>query len=103
MIKGISFVRPAANQTSYDRLADFFRALGFASGPGCDHENSRGASFQAPLGNIELVHGEMPPFAPIAIEVTSLDAAYQAASSWCRSQGIPENAVTEISDTHWTA
>src|SRR5271165_1429592 len=104
MIKGISFIRPAANRTSYERLAGFFQALGFAPGPGWDHENSRGASFVAPLGNIELADGETPPFAPIAIEVTSLDAVHQAATEWFRAKGIdPETSITAISETGWKA
>jgi 6,7-dimethyl-8-ribityllumazine synthase len=104
MIKGISFVRPVANRASYERLAGFFEALGFASGPGWDHEGSRGASFLAPLGNIELVEGEMPPFAQIAIEVTSLDSAHQAATAWFRGQGVDaETAVTAIRDSGWKA
>lgn len=104
MIKGISFVRPTASRASYERLADFFRAVGFAPGSGWDGENSRGASFLAPLGNIEFVDGEMPPFAPIAIEVTSLDTLHQAATEWCRTHGLdPETAISPVRDTHWKA
>ena len=52
MIKGISFLRPVGSPEVYDRLASFFSALGFAPGKGWQEENSRGASFLAPLGNL---------------------------------------------------
>jgi 6,7-dimethyl-8-ribityllumazine synthase len=118
MIKGISFIRPTANRTSYERLAGFFAALGFESGRGWDEgganaatgqalpaeaaASSRGASFLAPLGNLEFVDGRMPDFAPVAIEVTSLDAVRQAAAAWFRGEGLDaDTAISPIVDTHW--
>ena len=117
MIKGISFIRPAANRASYERLSDFFAALGFETGSGWDEGGktpaseavaelgggSRGASFLAPLGNLEFVDGTMPDFAPVAIEVTSLDAAHQAAAAWLSKQGASGEALTAIRDTQWKA
>ena len=73
MVKGISFLRPVAG-AAFERLSGFFAALGFAPGKGWEKEDSRGASFLAPLGNLELVLGQMPSTADIFIEVTSLDA-----------------------------
>ncbi len=81
MIKGISFLRPAGSAAVYDRLASFFSALGFASGKGWDEENSRGASFLAPLGNLEFVDGQFPSTADVLVEVTALDAVHQAAAT----------------------
>ncbi|HWE87400.1 MAG TPA: 6,7-dimethyl-8-ribityllumazine synthase [Terracidiphilus sp.] len=107
MIKGVSLLRPAASRTAYDRLARFFQALGFERGRGWEDtsaaapESSSGASFLAPLGNLELVHGSMPPFAPVAIEVTSLDAAYQAAAAWLGNEGLDPAALSSIAETHW--
>jgi 6,7-dimethyl-8-ribityllumazine synthase len=118
MIKGISFIRPTANRTSYERLAGFFAALGFESGRGWDEgganaatgqalpaeaaASSRGASFLVPLGNLEFVDGRMPDFAPVAIEVTSLDAVRQAAAAWFRGEGLDaDTAISPIVDTHW--
>lgn len=105
MIKGISFIRPTANRESYERVAKFFAALGFESGRGWEEgDSSSGASFLAPLGNLEFVDGRMPEFAPVAIEVTSLDAVHQAAAAWLRGEGRDANcALTPISDTHWKA
>ena len=102
MIKGISFLRPAGSQAVYDRLSSFFAALGFASGAGWKEEESRGASFLAPLGNLEFVDGDFPATADVLVEVTALDAVYQAAAAWLRGEGIdPAERLSPISETHW--
>ena len=102
MIKGISFLRPAQSASAYDRLAGFLGALGFAPGLGWDEETSSGASFLAPTGNLELVHGDMPAPADICVEVTAIDAVHQAATAWLREQGTePSLRLTEITSTHW--
>jgi 6,7-dimethyl-8-ribityllumazine synthase len=103
MIKGISFLRPAGSAASHERLTGFFAALGFAPGKGWEENGSRGASFLAPLGNLEFVDGQRPSTADVLVEVTSLDAAHQAAESWLRADG-GEAAVARLSpvaDTHW--
>jgi 6,7-dimethyl-8-ribityllumazine synthase len=103
MIKGISFLRPAGSAAVYDRLASFFSALGFASGAGWQEEASRGAAFLAPLGNLEFVDGQFPSTADVLVEVTALDAVYQAAEAWLRAQGGDEAVarLSPITDTHW--
>ncbi|HEY1647149.1 MAG TPA: 6,7-dimethyl-8-ribityllumazine synthase [Terracidiphilus sp.] len=103
MIKGISFLRPAGSAASHERLTGFFAALGFAPGKGWEENGSRGASFLAPLGNLEFVDGQRPSTADVLVEVTSLDAAHQAAESWLRAHG-GEAAVARLSpvaDTRW--
>ena len=99
MIKGISFLRPAGSRAAYDRLASFFAALGFAPGKGWDEETSKGASFLAPLGNLEFVDGKFPATADVLVEVTALDAVHQAAASWLRAEG-GEAAVARLSADH---
>jgi 6,7-dimethyl-8-ribityllumazine synthase len=103
MIKGISFLRPAGSRPAYDRLASFFAALGFAPGKGWNEETSQGASFLAPLGNLEFVDGQFPPTADVLVEVTALDAVHQAAATWLRAQeGEPAEArLSPITETHW--
>jgi 6,7-dimethyl-8-ribityllumazine synthase len=103
MIKGISFLRPAGNAAVSDRLASFFSALGFASGKGWQEEASRGVSFLAPLGNLEFVDGQFPSTADVLVEVTALDAVYQAAEAWLRAQGGDDAAarLTPVTETHW--
>jgi len=103
MIKGISFLRPAGSAVAYDRLAAFYAALGFAPGKGWQEEGSRGASFLAPLGNLEFVDGRFPSTADVLVEVTSLDSIHQAAEAWLRANG-GEAAVAHLSpitETHW--
>ena len=103
MIKGISFLRPTGNRAAYDQLASFFSALGFASGKGWEEADSHGASFLAPLGNLEFVDGKFPSTADVLVEVTALDAVYQTAENWLRAEGC-EGAIERLSpvtETHW--
>jgi 6,7-dimethyl-8-ribityllumazine synthase len=108
MIKGISILRPAPNAAAYERLSGFFAALGFAPGKGWQLEDSRGASFLAPLGNLEFVDGRFPPTADLLIEVTSLDAIHQVVEAWLRAHAVSGSSgdaasslLSPISDTNW--
>jgi 6,7-dimethyl-8-ribityllumazine synthase len=103
MIKGISLLRPAGNAAVCDRLSSFFSALGFESGRGWKESASRGVSFLAPLGNLEFVEGQFPSTADVLVEVTALDAVYQAAEVWLRAHGGESTVVrlTPIAETHW--
>jgi 6,7-dimethyl-8-ribityllumazine synthase len=103
MIKGISFLRPAGSSAAYDRLASFFSALGFTPGKGWEEASSRGASFLAPLGNLEFVDGQFPSTADVLVEVTALDALYQAAEAWLGVEAGESAAgrLTLITETHW--
>jgi 6,7-dimethyl-8-ribityllumazine synthase len=108
MIKGISILRPTANVQAFERLTSFFSALGFASGKGWKLEGACGASFLAPLGNLEFVDGQFPSTADLLVEVTALDAVHQAAESWLRANPgqdqSAEEAVAQLSpitETHW--
>jgi 6,7-dimethyl-8-ribityllumazine synthase len=103
MIKGISVLRRAEDGAVYDRLSSFFAAMGFAPGAGWDEPGSKGASFLAPLGNLELVNGQMPSVSDVMVEITSIDQAYQAAERWLRADGgaTAVKRLTEPVDTHW--
>jgi 6,7-dimethyl-8-ribityllumazine synthase len=103
MIKGISFLRPAGSAAAYDRLAGFFAALGFAPGKGWQEEGTRGASFLAPLGNLEFVDGRFPSTADVLVEVTSLDSIHQAAAAWLRANGgeAATAHLSPITESHW--
>lgn len=103
MIKGISFLRPAGSTAVYDRLSSFFSALGFAAGKGWEEETSRGASFLAPLGNLEFVDGRFPSTADVLVEVTALDAVHQAALAWLQAQANDDAMarISSITETHW--
>ena len=103
MIKGISFLRSTGSAGTYERLASFFAALGFEAGKGWNEEGSRGASFLAPLGNLEFVDGEFPSTSDVLVEVTAIDAVHQAAARWLKEQGGDETAtrLSSITDTDW--
>jgi 6,7-dimethyl-8-ribityllumazine synthase len=102
MIKGISFLRPAGTPVHFERLSDFFSALGFAPGRGWDNASSRGTSFLAPLGNLEFVDGAMPAAADVLVEVTQLDAVREAAMAWLRSHGEDASTLTgAVVETDW--
>jgi 6,7-dimethyl-8-ribityllumazine synthase len=102
MIKGISLLHHAATPADYERLTGFFSALGFTPGSGWDEAKSRGASFLAPLGNIEIVEGQMPSAADVMVEVTQLDAVREAAIAWLSGHSAePVGLVAEIAETDW--
>jgi 6,7-dimethyl-8-ribityllumazine synthase len=106
MIKGISFLRQTGTPSEFERLSSFFSALGFTPGSGWNEDGSRGASFLAPLGNLELVDGAMPVVEPLTaqviVEVTQLDAVREAAIAWFRSRSEePFSYVSETKETHW--
>jgi 6,7-dimethyl-8-ribityllumazine synthase len=103
MIKGISLLRPAGSADAFERLSSFFSALGFARGAGWNDEGGRGASFLAPLGNLELVEGKLPSAADVLVEVTSLDAVHQAAATWLSANRADASGalVSAITETDW--
>ncbi|WP_109487488.1 6,7-dimethyl-8-ribityllumazine synthase [Occallatibacter savannae] len=105
MIKGISILRRAEEKAVYERLSSFFSAIGFAPGAGWKDAVSTGASFLAPLGNLEFVHGKFPSVADVMFEVTSLDQAYQAAERWLRANGgdAAVKRLGEPTDSDWKA
>ena len=90
MIKGMSILRRAEDPTVFERLRSFFTAMGLAAGAGWQDSVSTGASFLAPLANLEFVNGQFPSVADVMIEVESLDQAYQAAERWLRANGGDE-------------
>ncbi len=103
MIKGISILRPAASAAISERLTGFLEAVGFARGSGWNEPESSGVSFLAPLGNLEFVNGQFPAVSDLMVEVTSLDAAHQAAERWLRTiDGEPAiTRLSPITETHW--
>jgi len=108
MINGITFLRPTGSAAVFDRLVDFFAALGFAPGKGWQEEGSRGALFLAPMARLEFVDGTLPSTADILVEVTSLDAIHQTVEAWLRAHAAPGESgdaasarVSSIAATDW--
>ncbi|MEO7027874.1 MAG: 6,7-dimethyl-8-ribityllumazine synthase [Acidobacteriaceae bacterium] len=104
MIKGITLVASVASGDAFDKLAGLFAALGFEPRKGWTDADGRGSAFLAPVGNLELVTGRAPAVPPILIEVTQLDAVYEAVRRWMSAHMQAEEIATElsrISATHW--
>ena len=57
MIKGLTTVAQVASDEAFAQLGELFAALGFEAGKGWADSGGKGASFLAPLGNLEFVNG----------------------------------------------
>ena len=103
MIKGISFLRRADGRAAHQRLTGFLAAMGLAQGEGWIDGETRAASFSVPLGKLEVLDGPGQYPADMYFEVTSLDAAHQAAEAWVRAQTGDAAAarLSGIEATHW--
>lgn len=100
MVKAVTFLSAAGSPENFENLRSFLSALGFEPGRGWDEPESKGASFLAPLGNIEFYTGRPPQTAAILIEVTNLDATHQAATAWLNSNS-PAASISAIEETGW--
>lgn len=100
MIKGITFVHPAASPADFEALASFFSALGFEPGKGWDDDSSRGRPFLAPVGNLEIVDGSARASAGTWIEVTALDDIRRVAERWL-AEHHQTSRLTDIEETFW--
>lgn len=104
MIKGITFVRPAASPAEFESLAGFFSALGFEPGKGWDRDDSRGRPFRAPLAEVEIVDGTASSSAGTWIEVTQLDDLRRLVERWLADHPgstQPDPRITAIEETFW--
>ena len=104
MIKGITIVRKANSAAIFEQLSSFFQAFGFEAGKGWHEASSRSAPFLAPLGNLEVVDGDLPATPEILIEVTALDSVHEAARTWMTSHvkaAELHSRLTALADTHW--
>jgi 6,7-dimethyl-8-ribityllumazine synthase len=73
MIKSITTVRKIGSAREFEALKNLFAALGFEPGKGWKDSVSEGASFLAPVGNLELVQGKAAHLTDLWVEVTDLD------------------------------
>jgi 6,7-dimethyl-8-ribityllumazine synthase len=74
VIKGLTTIRKIGSAREFAALRDLFSALGFEPGKGWKDSRSEGAAMLAPIGNLELIHGEPPPHTDLWVEVTDLDS-----------------------------
>jgi len=103
MIKGITLVHPASSDQLFENVCSLLSALGFEPGKGWSDATGRGASFLAPLGNLEFVTGRLPSVPPVLIEVTQLEAVHAIAAKWLAAQQQPGKPVSAIASTHWNS
>jgi 6,7-dimethyl-8-ribityllumazine synthase len=102
MIKGITILRSAGTPVAYEKLLNFFAALGFEAGKSWEQATSRGSFFLAPLGNLEFIDGTLPSSTDLFVEVNGLDAIHSVATEWLVSTwGDSSGRITPISDTTW--
>ena len=96
MIKGITVVQAVAGPEELQQLSELLAALGFEHGKGWSDSTGQGSAFLAPLGNLELVAGEMPATPRLLIEVTQLEHVHTAVL-----RVLGESKVSVVEDTHW--
>lgn len=74
MIKSITTTRKLASAKEFAALRELFSSLGFEQGKGWKDDRSEGASFLAPVGNLELVLSRATHHTDLWVEVTDLDS-----------------------------
>jgi 6,7-dimethyl-8-ribityllumazine synthase len=106
MIKGITFVHRIASSEAFARLSTLLLSLGLEPGKGWQDATGEGASFLAPIGNLELVTGRAPAVPTLLIETTQLDHVHAAIHQWLltdhRTEDIPA-ILSQPSLTHWNS
>jgi 6,7-dimethyl-8-ribityllumazine synthase len=97
MIKSITTVRATSSTADFEKLAALLDSLGFERGSGWNEESSKGASFLAPMGNLEIFTGDpgSSDYTDLLVEVTDLDTVHQLA------QKSGAGSVSDISSTNW--
>jgi 6,7-dimethyl-8-ribityllumazine synthase len=105
MIKAITYVQPAGKNVleaaEFTGLKAFFAALGFEPGKGWKQPDGEGASFIAPLGNLEFVTGRLPAVPSTLVEVLYLEDVHRVAKHWAAENASHKFVVSEIEPTHW--
>ena len=74
MIKSITTTRKVAGAKEFTALRELFSSLGFEQGKGWKDARSQGASFLAPVGNLEFVLSRAAHQTDLWVEVTDLDS-----------------------------
>ncbi len=91
-----------AGAEEYAQLGRLFGALGFEPGAGWRDAEGRGASFLAPLGNLELVTGRMPATPRLLVETSDLDQVHQTVERWIAGEGAGAE-LGAVEATHWNS
>lgn len=102
-MKGITLVRAVRTAAEFESVKSLLAAVGLEAGQAWSNDQSRGAPFLAPLGNLEFVEGKLPATPEILIEVTSLDTVREVALGWAAKAGLTEGSIAPIAATHWNS
>ena len=106
MIKGITLVHPIASTEAFAKLSTLLLSLGLEPGKGWQDATGQGASFLAPIGNLELVTGRPPAVPTLLIETTQLDHVHAAIHQWLLTDHRTEDICAILSEptlTHWNS
>lgn len=104
MVKGLTVVQRVGNAEDWARLGRLFAALGFEAGEGWKNERGSGAAFLSPVGNLELVTGDMPAVPRLLVEVSQLDHVHASVIRWLEEQtraGASSSDASQVEATHW--
>jgi|GEM_PF-52434 len=104
MIKGLTAVKPIGSAAAWERVKALFEDLGFEPGKGWDDGTGRGASFLAPLGNMEFVTGRLPAVPELLVECTQLDLVHDIVKNWLKADvhtNELDGRLSGIAETHW--
>jgi len=102
MIKSVTVVKPVVGKKDHHVLSDIFDSLGFESGQGWKDAESVGASFLAPLGNLEIYTGnaESAQVSDLLVEVAHLTDVHALVTKKITKSKI-KATVTDIKPTTW--
>lgn len=106
MIKGVTLVQEVSADGAFAGLSRLFSALGFEPGKGWRNEQGQGAAFLAPVGNLELVSGQVPAGPRLLVEVSDLDGVHRAVREWMLTELRSEEVEERLSppeQTHWNS
>jgi 6,7-dimethyl-8-ribityllumazine synthase len=97
MIRSLTYVHPTALDKEFAALSKLFDQLGFERGSGWKENQSEGAAFIAPSGDLEFFRGKGVVNAGLLVHVSDLEGARTIVAK------SRLGAVTTIESTHWGA
>jgi len=102
VIKSITIVKPAGGDNEFKVLSALFDALGFEPGQGWKDSVSAGASFLAPLGNLEIYTGntEAAQVSDLLVEVAHIEDVHGRVKKTVEKTKL-KATVTDIKPTTW--
>jgi 6,7-dimethyl-8-ribityllumazine synthase len=105
-ILALTRIVPVQDSLHFANLSDLLKALHIAPGKGWSDDRSSGEAFLIPLGNLELVCGELPAECDTLIEVTGLTALESLLRRMAEGPDPSHRGfkiVGEVTPTHWNS